>query len=384
MYFSVLNCLPVIYSLFTHPNPIISVWLAASSTCLPHLRSRRLLLSNADLSLARLPPQDMRLVLVDGTVLDTADPQSCAAFLRTHKKLVDGVVALANRVQVRAGQLRGSSLACCYGTYSMLAWFQASRFLPLPIFLQEVMLRARLHRCQGWVRCPAQHAYGIAAGLLQGCANFWSCQFLGTARRLGSMPASHHKKLCLVYPLSTPDLSPSRPPSQNDRELTNLIRRKFAIKCTTGYSLNALVDFPTDNPIEVIKRLMIGSEGTLGFVSQVGHEFLLKKELTFKIYNANSANPRADVQPAAISFILCTCSTGCFNGELIIKNSVPRHRRLPTTRSPSGATRPPPSSSSPTCAPPARPPPCCAARPPSMPWSCSTGPPSASARRTRT
>jgi D-lactate dehydrogenase len=55
---------------------------------------------------------------------------------------------------------------------------------------------------------------------------------------------------------------------QADRELTNLIRRKFSIKCTTGYSLNALVDFPIEDPIEIIKRLMIGSEGTLGFVSQ--------------------------------------------------------------------------------------------------------------------
>jgi D-lactate dehydrogenase len=35
-----------------------------------------------------------------------------------------------------------------------------------------------------------------------------------------------------------------------------------------GYSLNALVDFPADDPIEVIKHLIIGSEGTLGFVSQ--------------------------------------------------------------------------------------------------------------------
>lgn len=56
---------------------------------------------------------------------------------------------------------------------------------------------------------------------------------------------------------------------QTDKQLSSLIRRKFAIKCTTGYSLNALVDFPTDDPIEIIKRLIIGSEGTLGFVSQV-------------------------------------------------------------------------------------------------------------------
>lgn len=55
---------------------------------------------------------------------------------------------------------------------------------------------------------------------------------------------------------------------QSDPVLTSLIRRKFAIKCTTGYSLNALVDFPIDDPIEMIKRLMIGSEGTLGFVSR--------------------------------------------------------------------------------------------------------------------
>lgn len=98
--------------------------------------------------------KDMRVVFPDGTVLDTADTASRAAFLESHKDLVDGVVALARRVQA-------------------------------------------------------------------------------------------------------------------DKQLSALIRRKFAIKCTTGYSLNALVDFPVDDPIEIIKRLMIGGEGTLGFVSQV-------------------------------------------------------------------------------------------------------------------
>ena len=114
---------------------------------------------------------------------------------------------------------------------------------------------------------------------------------------------------------------------QADRELTNLIRRKFAIKCTTGacghqravapqlrahsnvcvwdrlpllpaaaakavhectrtlatpspgYSLNAVVDVPADDPIEIIKHLMIGSEGTLGFVSQVGVVFQIDQSL---------------------------------------------------------------------------------------------------------
>jgi D-lactate dehydrogenase len=97
--------------------------------------------------------RDLRLILVDGTVLDTADAASRAAFLASHAELAAGVSALARRVQ-------------------------------------------------------------------------------------------------------------------GDAQLAALIRRKFAIKCTTGYSLNALVDFPADDPVEIIKRLMIGSEGTLGFVSR--------------------------------------------------------------------------------------------------------------------
>ncbi|WP_243636297.1 FAD-binding and (Fe-S)-binding domain-containing protein [Flavobacterium aquariorum] len=49
--------------------------------------------------------------------------------------------------------------------------------------------------------------------------------------------------------------------------LFNQIKNKFKIKNTTGYSINAFVDY--QDPIDIIKHLMVGSEGTLAFISNV-------------------------------------------------------------------------------------------------------------------
>ena len=52
-----------------------------------------------------------------------------------------------------------------------------------------------------------------------------------------------------------------------DEILSKRIRHKYKIKNTTGYSLNALIDF--EDPIDILAHLMIGSEGTLGFMSRL-------------------------------------------------------------------------------------------------------------------
>jgi D-lactate dehydrogenase len=55
-----------------------------------------------------------------------------------------------------------------------------------------------------------------------------------------------------------------------DAELSERIRRKFAIKNTTGYRLCAFLD--AEEPLEIFRRLVVGSEGTLAFVAEAVFE----------------------------------------------------------------------------------------------------------------
>lgn len=48
--------------------------------------------------------------------------------------------------------------------------------------------------------------------------------------------------------------------------LRDRIRAKYRIKNTTGYSLNAFLDY--SSPSDILSRLLIGSEGTLGFIAE--------------------------------------------------------------------------------------------------------------------
>jgi D-lactate dehydrogenase len=53
-------------------------------------------------------------------------------------------------------------------------------------------------------------------------------------------------------------------------ELADRIRHKYRLKNTTGLSLNALVDY--DQPLDILQHLLVGSEGTLGFISAVTYD----------------------------------------------------------------------------------------------------------------
>ncbi|WP_406859455.1 FAD-binding and (Fe-S)-binding domain-containing protein [Streptomyces sp. HUAS MG47] len=52
-----------------------------------------------------------------------------------------------------------------------------------------------------------------------------------------------------------------------DPELSARVRAKHAIKNTNGYRLDAFLD--GDTPVQILRGLMVGSEGTFGFISEV-------------------------------------------------------------------------------------------------------------------
>lgn len=54
---------------------------------------------------------------------------------------------------------------------------------------------------------------------------------------------------------------------RGDAVLSARVRAKFATKNTTGYSLNAFLDH--DEPVPILAHLMVGSQGTLGFLADV-------------------------------------------------------------------------------------------------------------------
>src|SRR4051794_29194463 len=55
-----------------------------------------------------------------------------------------------------------------------------------------------------------------------------------------------------------------------DTELAERVRRKFEIKNTMGYRLSAFLD--ADTPVEILRRLVVGSEGTLAFIAEAVFE----------------------------------------------------------------------------------------------------------------
>ncbi|MFI9115480.1 FAD-binding and (Fe-S)-binding domain-containing protein [Streptomyces venezuelae] len=81
-----------------------------------------------------------------------------------------------------------------------------------------------------------------------------------------------------------------------DPELTERIRAKYAIKNTNGYRLDAFLD--GDTPVRILRGLMVGSEGTFGFISEVVFDTLpLDREVSSALLFFPSLPAAAEAVP---------------------------------------------------------------------------------------
>ncbi|MEA3285760.1 MAG: FAD-binding and (Fe-S)-binding domain-containing protein [Candidatus Marinimicrobia bacterium] len=78
--------------------------------------------------------------------------------------------------------------------------------------------------------------------------------------------------------------------------LTKKIRNKYKLKNTSGYALNSFLDF--EKPLEILAHLMVGSEGTLGFISNVTLNTIpLQEHRATALLIVNSLNEAAGLVP---------------------------------------------------------------------------------------
>ncbi|HMK73194.1 MAG TPA: FAD-binding and (Fe-S)-binding domain-containing protein, partial [Myxococcaceae bacterium] len=146
----------------------------------------------------------------------------------------------------------------------------------------------------------AQNAYKTLASLtfLLPSGTLWDSAAPGADRRFAE-----------VEPALARGLLQIKEEIEADPELVARLRRKFAIKNTTGYRMDAFLDGST--PLEIFRGLLVGSEGTLGFVSEAVFDtvpddrYRLTAMLVFPdLHAASSAvKPFVDCGAAAVELL---------------------------------------------------------------------------------
>jgi D-lactate dehydrogenase len=115
----------------------------------------------------------------------------------------------------------------------------------------------------------ANNSSGMCSGVAQNSYHTLEAltALLADGTLVDTAAADADERLRADAPVLYAGLASLRDRTRGNTALAERIRRKFARKNTTGYSLNALLDY--DRPVDVLAHLLVGSEGTLGFLADV-------------------------------------------------------------------------------------------------------------------
>ena len=88
---------------------------------------------------------------------------------------------------------------------------------------------------------------------------------LADGRRYDTASADDRRRFATDEQAIATGLTALRDRVRADADLVALIRRKYRIKNVMGYGMRSFLD--ADDPIDILARLLVGSEGTLGFIA---------------------------------------------------------------------------------------------------------------------
>jgi D-lactate dehydrogenase len=115
----------------------------------------------------------------------------------------------------------------------------------------------------------ANNSSGMCCGTTQNayCTMESAVFLLADGTRVDTSQAGADERLREARPDLHAELIRLRDDVRKDAELAQKVRRKFSRKNTTGYCLNSFLDY--DHPADILAHLMVGSQGTLGFVAEM-------------------------------------------------------------------------------------------------------------------
>ena len=114
----------------------------------------------------------------------------------------------------------------------------------------------------------ANNASGMCCGTAQNSyKTIDSLTFLlASGLRIDTADPDAERKFAASAPALVRGLMEIKQEIEADADLVKRLRRKFRIKNTTGYHMEAFLD--ADTPLGIFRRLLVGSEGTLAFLAE--------------------------------------------------------------------------------------------------------------------